>query len=793
VAGFQGDALKKRMNDATREFIKRLTLESPLVVVFDDLHWSDAASLDLLLNVVDLSTEQPILFICLSRPEKRAVSWDLLQTISDKLGDNFYPVELAPLQAEQTEILLNNLLDANELPKAIRDLIVSKGEGNPFFIEEVIRSLIETNQIVRENDQWKAVGDEAKISLPNTLRGVLSARVDRLPEASKSVLQDASVIGRLFDLRVLKRLTGLNGGLDPHIQYLTEVSLIEALIGEYAFRHVLIQEATYESILMKKRAGLHRQIGETMEELYAGRIEEFAPLLAYHFYSAGDERSLKYDLMAGKKSAQLYANADAIVHFSRALEVAKHVTIENDRLTDIYIQLGQSHELSGHFDQALATYDDLQTNSVERKSRSMELKALIARATIYSTLTPVYNPSLGEIDQKQALELANELGDISSQAKLHWGLMLNYLFSNRLPEAVEHCEPTVALARQINDPDQLAFTLNDAGRVYQGSGAFEKSFAAFNEANDLWTKLGNQVMLADNLGASSLANYMAGEYDKALSFSEQAWEISRKTDNHWGQSYSRVAQTYVYFDRGLLDFTIQFANECIDTGEKGGLVASLVLIPVELAWLYGLYGETSQGIELAEKALAYAAEKMPDWKSPALAVLSRLHILTGNVGAAEKIISSEELKPILAVIYPRYLTMIKLVFIELELARKNYQTALSLSDELLEELSTLTWINKPEILYRRADALIGLGRLDKAHQSLTEACSLAEKLDAKHHLWPILSSLSNVNAELGNRQQADNYRKQAREVVGFIAERLKDVRLKKSFLNQPRVQKLMRD
>ncbi|HKJ37537.1 MAG TPA: AAA family ATPase, partial [Anaerolineales bacterium] len=498
VAGIQGDALKKRMNDAVRGLIKSLTLENPLVVVFDDLHWSDDASLDLLLNVVELTVEQPILFICLFRPDKTASSWTLLQNMSKKLEDIFYSIDLEPLKVDQTATLLNNLLDANELPKAIRDLITSKGEGNPFFIEEIIRSLIETKQIVRENSHWEAAGDEAKISLPNTLRGVLSARIDRLPEASKSVLQDAAVIGRLFDLRVLKRLTGLNGGLNAHIQYLTEASLIEAMRDEYAFRHVLIQEATYESILIKKRTELHRQIGESMEQLYENRIEEFAPLLAYHFYSAGDEHSLKYDLIAGGKSARLYANADAIVHFSRALEVAKRIKTDNESITSIYIKLGQVYELSGQYERALEAYKDMQSLSVERGDRSMELKSLMALATIYSTLTPIHNAELGENILKQAVDLADELDDVPARAKLRWNLMLNYLFANRLADALEYCEPTVKLARQVGDPDQLAFTLNDTGRVYQGIGAYEKSFEVFNEANGIWQQLGNQVMLADN-------------------------------------------------------------------------------------------------------------------------------------------------------------------------------------------------------------------------------------------------------------------------------------------------------
>jgi class 3 adenylate cyclase/tetratricopeptide (TPR) repeat protein len=790
VMGFQGDALKQRMIDATRGFLCGLSVESPLVIVFDDLHWSDEASLNLLLNVVDLNAEQPILFICMSRPDTTVASWDSIQKMREKLGNDFHAVELAPLQAEQTETLLNNLLDANELPNSLRNLIISKGEGNPFFIEELIRSLIETKQIVHENNQWKAVGDEAKISLPNTLRGVLSARIDRLAETPKYVLQNAAVIGRLFDVRILRRLTGLNGGLDPQIQYLQEVSLIEALLGEYAFRHVLIQEATYESILFKKRIELHRLIGETLEELHKERIEEFAPLLAYHFYNAGDDRSLKYDLIAGEKSARLYANAEAATHFRRALEVAKRVNAENEVMISIYSQLGSVYELSGQYDRALETYKDMQAASMERKDRSMELKSLMALATIYSTLTPLHNSELGETNLKQALGLADELGDVPTQAKLRWHLMLNFLFSDRLREALEHCEPAITLARQVGDLDQLAFTLNDAGRVYQSTGAYEKAFEAFDEANELWTQQGNQVMLADNLGASAITNYFAGNYDKALLLAEKAWEISKETDNYWGQSYSRVIPTYICLDRGLPDLVVRYATECIEAGEKGGLIASIVVIPVELAWLYGLYGETGRGIDLAERALETAIEKMPDWKSLALGVMIRLHIRMGNLDAAEQIVNTETLNPILSVVHSHYLAMITLATIELELARNDFQKALSLSDQLLEEISLFGWIHNPEIMNRKADALIGLGRFNEALQILTEARSLAEKLDAKHHLWTILSSLSNVSSQLDQHSEADMYREQAQEIVKFIAERLAKIDLKDAFMKQPRVKKL---
>ncbi len=169
---------------------------------------------------------------------------------------------------------------------------------------------------------------------------MLGARIDRLPELSKHVLQNAAVIGRSFDLRVLKRLTGLNGEFDSQIQYLQEASLVEPFREEYMFRHVLIQEAAYDSILIKKRVELHRGSQKHWKRLHASRIEEFAPLLAYHFYSRQDSRSLKYDIFAGEKAARLFANVEAATHFSRALEVAKRNKADAGQIARLFYAAG---------------------------------------------------------------------------------------------------------------------------------------------------------------------------------------------------------------------------------------------------------------------------------------------------------------------------------------------------------------------------------------------------------------------------------------------------------------------
>ncbi len=790
VTGVQGDALIQKMADATRGYLCGIAMEGPLVLVFDDLHWADEASLNLLLNLSDLAESYPMFFICMLRPDKTVPGWVSIEKIQEQLKRRFDSVLLEPLHAEQTDVMLTNLLGVKDLPKYIRDLIVEKGDGNPFFIEELIRSLIETKQIVRENSHWKAVSETANVSLPNTLRGVLNARIDRLPETPKHVLQDAAVIGRLFDLRILKRLTSLNGGLDAHIQYLKEATLIEPARDEYMFRHVLIQEAAYDSILIKNRAELHRQIGETLEELHADRIEEFAPLLAYHFYTAQDSRSLKYDVLAGEKAARLYANAEAATHFSRALEVAKHTHVESEQITRLYTQLGSTLELSSRFEQALATYDDMKSFGMENGIRSVEMKALMAKATIYSIFSQLHNSTLSEQMLIQALEISREIGDRVTQAKLNWNLMITFLFSKRLDPALEYGEVALALARESDDKEQLAFVLNDLCRLYTCRGEFEKAHIVIREARELWRSLDHQVMLADSFGSEAEAYFNAGEYPQSLECSQQGLQISEEINNLWGQSYDRMLMAFVCFESGQLGRGIQLAEQSVQLADQAGLIASSISLRSELALVYTHCGAPEKAYPLIEQALQVAAAKQPAWKTFPQAIKVRMHLLEGDLQSAEQTAGNEIIQPT-SIPYARYTIFVCLANIELAVAKGEYDKALSLTEKLLDETAPLTRVDVPDVLRWKGIALMGLDQLDEALQVLAQACSLAKAMDSKPQLWSILASLADVNSKLGNRKEAESNRKEARKIVEQIAESLREIELRDSFLSQPRVQKLM--
>jgi predicted ATPase/class 3 adenylate cyclase len=789
LADYQGEAFVQKIVEATRALVEALAQENPHVIVFDDLHWADEASLHLLLKTAALTDSQPLLFICLSRPDKTAAGWHTINTIQATMAARYHPVLLDPLQEDQTDLLLSNLLGVKAFPKNLRDMIVERADGNPFFIEELIRSLIETKQIVQEDNHWRVIREGLDVVLPGTLRGVLGARIDRLPELSKHVLQYAAVIGHSFDLQVLRQLTGLNGSFDSEIQYLLEASLVEPFREEYAFRHVLIQEAAYDSLLIKKRVELHRRIGETMEKLHADRLEELAPLIAHHFYSAQDGRSLKYDLLAGTKAARLYANAEAVTHFSRALEVAIQAKAASEQITNIFIQLGSASELSGNFEAALTTYEEMQAFGQERGDRRVEMQALMAKAIIYSIFSQLHNPAMSEQMLISSLEISRELGDRITQAKLNWNLMITYLFSKRLDESLQHGEVALTLAREFDDREQLAFVLNDLCRLYTCRGEFEKAHASIREARELWKSLDHQVMLADSLGSEAEVFFNAGEYEKSLEYCKQALQISEETNNLWGQAYDQMLMTFALFEKGQLGHGIQLAEQSCQLADEAGLIASSICLRAELAWVYAYCGAIEKGSPLIEQALNISDLKQPAWRSFPRAASVRMHLLMKDVQSAELILQNTLLQPI-SIPYARYTIFVCLANIELAMARNEFEMARSLADALLTEVTPLTRVDVPEVLRWQGMALFALGRSDEALQVLTRACSLARESDSNLHLWVLLTDLATVHLKLGEQKQAEVGFAESRKIVKQVAESLQVVGLSESFLNQPRVKKL---
>ena len=564
---------------------------------------------------------------------------------------------------------------------------------------------------------------------------------------------------------------------------------------EYLFRHALVQDAAYASLVRADRKQLHLVVGEALERLYPDQLasRELAPVLAQHFYQAGDgERALRYFTLAGDAAARVYANAEAEMQYARALELATRgdapISVTSEQLVHLYLSRGHALELTGRYPEAWRNYEDMEALARARGDRALELAALMARATLRSTPTAVHDPARGQALSEQALALARELGDRTAEAKILWNLMLLNSFTGQLRAAAGYGERALALARDLGLREQLAYTLNDIVRVYIGTGQFERAWAVVDEARGLWRELGNQPMLADNLGRSARILFAVGDYERALLLSEEARQISQAIGNLWGQSFCRMFVGYIYLERGEMARAVETMEECIRLGERAGFMMTQVGTRADLAWIYGTLGAIHRGVELARLACAQAEQQLPGFRAWALACLARLHLMNGDLAAAEAAIKAGY-----ATLNPEDFTThgpveLPLAEAELALAKQAFGHAVAVIEALVARLRKVGMRSfLAEALHFKGKALLAQGRVEAARAAWMEARAEAESLGSRRALWPILAALAEIEAGRGNHTEAQMLRQQAREIIAYIAGHCPPD-LRASFLNLPDVQ-----
>ena len=322
------EQIRHRTFQVLYDFFMALSQQGPLLLILEDLHWADSLSLDLIAHLMEGLAEAPLLLLCVYRPERDHKCWRLATIASRKCLERFTELRLRELTPHQSRQLVESLLVIENLPPSTKDLILSRAQGNPFFVEEVIRSLIDAGLVYRQGQTWHASDEIETVTVPETVQAVIQSRVDRLEPALKQVLQWASVMGRLFQPRVLAQVIPTAIDLAETLWRLEDQALLyqEETVPEevYAFKHVLTQEAIYQTLLRRQRAQYHRQVAETIERLYQGSLAARYEQLAYH-YDQGDalEQAVDYLLKAGEKARRAYLNAEAIAYFERAKEKLK--------------------------------------------------------------------------------------------------------------------------------------------------------------------------------------------------------------------------------------------------------------------------------------------------------------------------------------------------------------------------------------------------------------------------------------------------------------------------------------
>lgn len=364
VKPLDGETLKRQTLLAVGEYFSRTAEQQPTVLVLEDLHWSDTSTLETLEELFTLTNRVPLMLLALMRVERDHGSWRIKQAARTDYEHRYTEINLKLLSADEQNRLVNNLLQVAELPETTRRLIVERAEGNPFYLEEIIRHLIEQGAIVRVRDDpagghyWRASTEIATLEIPDTLRGVLLARIDRLESDLRRTLQLASVIGKTFLYRLLQAIAVAERELDTQLAQLQRADLVREKARrpelEYMFKHALTQEAAYDSLLLERRREFHRKVGAALEEMYAERRDEFLGLLAYHFDRAGErEKAIDYMLRVGDKTRLSDAHDEAIQYYRRAIELL-HEIDDREREAKTWLKLGLIYHANFEFEKAHA-------------------------------------------------------------------------------------------------------------------------------------------------------------------------------------------------------------------------------------------------------------------------------------------------------------------------------------------------------------------------------------------------------------------------------------------------------
>jgi len=371
IKGIEGEALEKLILKNMRDLLISANELSPLMIVIEDLHWADKSSIELLGSLFRLAETQRILFINLLRPGDKETGDRIVETTRENLPQHYVEIALRPLDERMSESLITNMLNISGVHHALIRRIVRRAGGNPYFVEEVVRSLVDEEAVVLRNGKFEVTEKISTVAIPITINDVLMARIDRLEVQARNLVKLASVIGRSFFYRVLSEVASTVQNIDDRLSYLKEIELFQERRRmeelEYLFKHALAQEAAYDSILPQKRKQLHLKVAGSIEKVFGEKLHEFYGMLAYHF-SRGEnpDKAEEYLLKAGAEALKSSASNEALYYYEEALTLylkknpdvadpAKVAMLEKNIAIALYNR-GQYVEAVDYFDKALNYY-----------------------------------------------------------------------------------------------------------------------------------------------------------------------------------------------------------------------------------------------------------------------------------------------------------------------------------------------------------------------------------------------------------------------------------------------------
>jgi tetratricopeptide (TPR) repeat protein len=531
------EAIRTRTFETLTQMSLKGSQQRPLLLAIEDLHWIDHTSQDYLASFVESLPGAPVLLLTTYRPGYQP-SW-LAKSYATQ-------VALPHLPSHHAVTVIHATSHQHAVPPPLAQVILEKAQGNPFFLEELTRAVIEHEDTV------------APLSVPDTIQGVLSARLDRLPEAHKRLLQTAAVLGREFAPRLVQALWEEPTPLAPLLLDLKRLEfLYERARGEepvYVFKHALTQEVAYNSLLTTRRQGLHAAAGHALERLYPDGLTEHAEELAHHF-PLGEvwDKAFVYLARSGDKARQAYANQEAIAFYTQALEVSRRITpaLDDVHLLPIYEGRGLVWTLLTKYDEAIADFQHMRQLARAASNPHKEGESLSHLAFAHwGTFSEAHIP-LVEQCALEAMQLFQQTGDQKTLARSLTSLASVDQIRGNLQEADRKLEESLQISRREGYQDSLALNMVWLGAHAHWQGHFQRAIAISQEGLAVACDIYDGVSELFALGFLCLDYWSVGAYAQALTMLRAGMMKAQARENRY--IVGRLTNTLGWFHSELGD------------------------------------------------------------------------------------------------------------------------------------------------------------------------------------------------------------------------------------------------
>lgn len=780
---------KQRTFQSLTQIFMDLARNKPLVIIIEDLHWSDSTSLEFLLLLARRIAPLPILLALTYRSDETnpELTHFLAELDRSRLGTDFALKRLTPFDVD---LMLRAILELDTpISQEFLDAVFPLTEGNPFFIEEILKSLMAEGDVFFANGVWDRK-EISQLRIPRTIQDAVQGRTQKLDERTVRVLTMASVLGRRFNFHHLRDILQVDEPeLMEDIKQLVKVQLVvEESADVFAFRHALTREAAYSTMMLRERQGLHRLAGEAMERMFMSILPSHYADLSYHFFTAEEwQKAFDYSLKAGDQAWDLYAPREAIVFYSRVFVAARQLGKEIE--PGLLLLRGRAYETMGDFKSALDDFEQALIIARESDDGMTEWHTLLNLGQLW---TGRDYQRTGEYF-RVAESVSQTLKDTRLQA-----LSLNRLGNwhvniGQTGQGLELHRRALDIYQNNQDEKGMAESFDLMGMAVMHHGDLLASFGEYQQAIKIFRSLDDKYGLISALSGSNNTfswnetNFVPGITPlENYRMSIEALELSRQTGWAAGEAFVEWSIALNLGGRGLFDEAINHASESLRIATEIGHRQWIIGAQNALGYVHLMMLQANSAIQWFELALAFANKLGSAWWVGGISAnLASAYLLNNDLSRARTLLDAglENETGDYTLAKQRMLWAKG----HLLLAEEKPKEALKIVEELSSLRSRHPEVQPiPSLLKLKGQALTAIKQEKKAIQALEDAKQGAIQREALPLLWQIHASLGWLHKKLKDDRASEMEFGEARRVLQSLETNIQDEMLRQQFSNNAR-------